>query len=329
MKGKETKPHTKRIRTMALSVFLAVIVWFMVMSLTNPSITTTVSNLNVRFVGEQTLRENKLAITGRDDIPALSAVVRGNRSDLMSYVDNIYVQVDVSGITASGEYNLSGTISVPTTRISVERENYSDIPITVEPLVSKDIEVTVKQVGVPRNKLVNSVIDNPVVTVTGAKSEIEEVAGAVATVDVSRIKDEQRDRVSYVLTDESGALLSGNETLESPRAEVEVTSTVYDAKTLPVEPVLSLEMERLYILYKDRTTVSPPAVTVGVTEDNHDETVKLIIDRPADETEEEYTLESAPGMYIPPDSLIVKSKPELESKDPARPEFEEENIDGR
>lgn len=329
MKEKENKPHTKRIRTMALSVFLAVIVWIMVMSLTNPSIKTTVSNLDVRFVGEQSLREKELAITGRESIPSLSVVVRGNRSDLMNYMDDIYVQVDVSGISAVGEYNLSGTISVPTTRISVERENYSDIPITVEALVSKDIEVTVKQTGVPRGKLVSSEINDPVVKITGAESEIEKVFGAAVTVDVSRVRDESRERVSYVLTDESGNLLSGNETIESPRAEVEVTNTVYDAVALPVEPVLSGEMEKIYILNRDKTTVSPSSVTVGVKDYNKDESVRAVIDRPADETEQEYALEATDGMYIPPESLTVMVKPELESKDPARPEFEEEITDVR
>lgn len=327
MNGKVTKPHTKKIRTMALSVFLAVIVWFMVMSLTNPTITTTVSNLSVRFVGEQTLRDKNLAIIGRADIPALSVVVRGNRSDLMNFMDNIYVQVDVSGISSTGEYNLSGTISVPTTRITVEKENYSDIPITVEPLISKDIEVTVRQTGVPRNKLVSSVVDNPIVTVTGAESEISRVAGAVATVDVSRIRDENRDRVSYVLTDESGALISGNETLESARAEVEVTNIVYDAKTLPVEVVLSPELERIYTLDTAGTAVSPSSVTVGVREGGNIESVKAVVDRPAEEEAQEYLLQSADGMYIPQGSETVSIKPSLSSKDPAQ--HEEDIDDGR
>lgn len=327
MKGKETKPHTKKIRTMALSVFLAVIVWFIVMALTNPTITTTVSNLNVRFVGEQTLRDKSLAITGREDIPMLSVVVRGNRSDLMNYLDDIYVQVDVSGISSSGEYNLSGTISVPTTRITVEKEKFSDIPITVEPLISKDIEVIVKQTGVPRNKLVSSVINNPIVTVTGAESEISRVAGGVATVDVSRIRDENKERVGYVLTDESGSLISGNETLESARAEVEVTNIVYDAKTLPVEIVLSPEIERMYTLDTAGTVISPSSVTVGVRDGSDIESVKAVVDRPAEEEAQEYPLQSADGLYIPPDNTTVSIKPLLASKDPVQ--HEEDANDGR
>ena len=109
----------------------------MVIYVNDPDITTTVSDLNVRFVGEMSLRDKKLAVTGKDKIPELSVVVTGKRSDLMNFMDDIYVQVDVSDIDSTGEYNLSGVISIPTTRISVEKEKYGDIPIKVEPLEMK------------------------------------------------------------------------------------------------------------------------------------------------------------------------------------------------
>ena len=116
--------NTQKLKTVILSVFLAVIVWFMVIYVNDPDITTTVSDLNVRFVGEMSLMDKKLAVTGKDKIPELSVVVTGKRSDLMNFMDDIYVQVDVSDIDTTGEYNLSGVISIPTTRISVEKEKY-------------------------------------------------------------------------------------------------------------------------------------------------------------------------------------------------------------
>ena len=47
----------------------------MVIYVNDPDITTTVSDLNVRFVGEMSLRDKKLAVTGKDKIPELSVVV--------------------------------------------------------------------------------------------------------------------------------------------------------------------------------------------------------------------------------------------------------------
>ena len=93
--------NTQKLKTVILSVFLAV--WFMVIYVNDPDITTTVSDLNVRFVGEMSLRDKKLAVTGKDKIHELSVVVSGKRSDLMNFMDDIYVQVDVSDIDSTGE----------------------------------------------------------------------------------------------------------------------------------------------------------------------------------------------------------------------------------
>ena len=287
--------NTQKLKTVILSVFLAVIVWFMVIYVNDPDITTTVSDLNVRFVGEMSLRDKKLAVTGKDKIPELSVVVTGKRSDLMNFMDDIYVQVDVSDIDTTGEYNLSGVISIPTTRISVEKEKYGDIPITVEPLEMKDIKVTVKQTGMLKDKIVKSSVNNPTVTITGAKSEIDEVAGAIATVDVSSIQEDGVENVNYLLTDTNGELINKNETIESARSYVEVVNTIYDAKLLPVVPRLSAELDKEYILKADKSFAT-------------------LIDKVPSDGFGEYELELSSGMYIPEDNKKVKYKLDIVKK---------------
>lgn len=319
---KSSKPHKKKVQTIALSILLSVIVWFMVTSLADPDITTTVSNLDVRFVGEMALREKALAVTGRNNVPQLSVVVTGKRSDLMNNMDNIYVQVDLSDIDSTGEYNLAGTISVPTTRIKVEKEKYGDIPVKIEPLVSKEIDVTVKQTGTLKNKLVKSVVNNPKVMIMGAESEMEKVEGAVATVDISALAEDNTEKVNYLLIDKSGALIDENETLESARSNVEVSNTIYDAKTLPVEPMLTAEMDKEYMLKPDKSSVTPASVVVGVNVENNDDKVIARIDRINEDGEGEYSLETSNGMYIPPESQKVKIKPEIVKKSVVQLELE-------
>lgn len=325
---KSSKPHKKKVQTIALSILLSVIVWFMVTSLADPDITTTVSNLDVRFVGEMALREKALAVTGRNNVPQLSVVVTGKRSDLMNNMDNIYVQVDLGDIDSTGDYNLAGTISVPTTRIKVEKEKYGDIPIKIEPLISKEIDVTVKQTGTLKNKLVKSVVNNPKVMIMGAESEMDKVEGAVATVDISALAEDNTEKVSYLLTDKSGALIDENETLESVRSNVEVSNTIYDAKTLPVEPMLTAELDKEYILKTDKSSVAPASVIVGVNGENNDDKVIARIDRINEDGEGEYSLETSNGMYIPPESQKVKIKPEIVKKSVVQLELEvhAENI---
>lgn len=321
---KPSKSRTKKIQTIALSVLLAVIVWFMVIYVNDPDITTTVSNVDVRFVGEMALREKQLALTGKNDIPQLSVVVTGKRSDLMNFMDDIYVQVNVGDITGTGEYSIPGTISIPTTRITVEKENYGDIPIKVETLTTKDINVAVKQTGTLKNKVVKSEISNPTVTVTGAKSEIDEIGGGIATVDISELKEDNIEKVSYLLTDNSGALINENETIESARSYVEVSNTIYDAKTLPVVPMLTAELENNYILKTDKSVVTPASVVVGVNGENTDSSVIARIDKLNAGDSGEYTLENTNGMYIPEENKKVKIKAEIVKKTVTQLELEVE-----
>lgn len=313
MAKKQSKPRTKKFRTMALSIFFAIVVWFAVIYVNDPDITTTISDLNVRIVGEAALRDKKLAVTGRDEIPELAVVVTGKRSDLIGFMDDIYVQVDVNDINAVGEYKLSGTISLPTTRITVEKENYGDIPVRIEKLESKDIEISVKQTGTLKNKLVKSQPTNPKVTITGAASEIERVHGAVATVDISHLTSDSIDRVGYLMTNEAGELINMNETLETTHSFVEIENTIYDAKTLPVEPALTSDLARRYMLKTDKTVCAPSTVTVGVDGTNTDDKVIARIDH-LEENNDYYSLEATNGMYIPPESQWVRVKPEVVKK---------------
>lgn len=314
IKNKPIKKNKKKLRTAALSVMLAVIVWFMVIYINDPDITTTVSNIDVRFVGEKVLRDKELALTGKSEIGTLSVVVTGKRSDLMDHMDDIYVQVDVGDIEKTGEYNLTGTISVPTARINVERENFGNIPIRVEKLTSKNIEVTVKQTGTLKNKLVQSVANSSEVTVTGAKSEIDNVGGAIATVDISKLKEDNTEKVNYLLTDKNGALLDTNETIEVTRSYVEVSNTIFDVKTLPIVPVLTAELENDYILKTDKSVVSPTSVVVGVLPENTDDKVIARVDFLYEGNTGEYMLESTNDMYIPEESKKVKVKTEAVKK---------------
>lgn len=329
---KAYKPHKKKIRTMALSVLLAVILWFMVIYVNDPDITTTVSNLDVRFTGESALRDKNIALTGREDIPPLSVVITGKRSDIMNFIDDIYVQVNVNDINSAGNYTLAGTTSIPTTRITVEKENYENIPIKAEPLVEKEIDVTVKQTGALKNKLVKSEAINPRVTVSGAKSEIDKVGGALATVDISQLTESDTQRVNYLLTDSFGALINENETIESARPYVEIANTVYSAKTVRVVPAFTEELEKEYILRPEKCTVTPSSVTAGVSDGIDADSVTVMIDKLSDDGNGEYTITAPEGMYIPPESAKVKVKTEAAKKTTVRLELDvtAENVpDGR
>lgn len=299
MKEKQpSKSNTKKIRTIVLSIFLAVIVWLMVVYVNDPDITTTLTDIKVTFVGEGELRDKNLILTGKNNIPQMSIVVTGKRSDLMNFMDDISVQLDVSSISEAGEYTIRGKLYMPTTRITVEKEKYSEVTVTVEPVEEKEIEVTLNQSGTLKDKLVKSVITNPKVKITGAKSEVDNVAGAEASIDISKMQADDVEEVSYVLVDYDGELINKNETIESMQHIVEVVNTIYNVKTLPVVPVLSENLEKDYILDTDNTSVNPSSINVGVDDTNNDNELVIYIDKISDH-DEEYEINEPDGIYIP------------------------------
>lgn len=298
--------RTEKAKIIILSLILAIVAWAAIMWVDDPDIITTLSNLNVRFIGEAELRQNGLVITGKGDIPEMSASVRGKRSDLMDYMGAVRIEVDASQITEAGEYTLPGTLSLPSSRLTVEKEKYGDIPITVEKLAEKEIEIKVKQTGTLKNKLVQSIISNPKVKISGAKSEIDEVAYGVATVDISDIEENHPEMSGYVLMDSNGNLISRNETIETNTLSVEVFHTVYNLKNLLVEAELSDELKQQYSI--SEMTITPARVDVGVLDGSEEVSVKAIIDNIGDDGNIEATLAASEEMYIPEESRTVKIK---------------------
>lgn len=310
-KKKPEHRNKKKIRTIIVSILLAIVVWFMVVYVSDPDITTTLTDLKITFVGEGELREHGYVITGRDDIPMLSASVTGKRSDFMNYMNDITVQIDVSGINTPGEYQLRGSVVMPTTRIQLEKEKYRDIPITVEPIAEKEIEVHVKQTGIARDKFVKSVISNSKVKVRGAQSEIENIASAEATVDISRMREDNIAEATYVLLDADGTLISKNETVEAAHETVEIENTVYSVRSLPVTAVLSAQMDKEYTL--SNVTVTPSEISVGVKDGAEEEQLVVYIDR--DDTDNaEYEISEENNLYIPQNNKKVRIKANLERK---------------
>lgn len=309
MIGKKSGARAEKAKIIVLSLILAVIAWAAIMWVDNPDIVTTLSDLDVRFIGEADLREKGLVITGKEDIPVMSASVRGKRSDLMDYMDRVRIEVDASQITEAGEYTLAGTLFLPSSRLSVEKEKYGDVPITVEKLAEKEIEIRVKQASILKNKLVQSVINNPVVKISGAKSELDAVAYGLATVDISKIREDGAEMSGYVLMDENGSPITKNETIETQVPSVNIFHTLYEIKNLPVEAELSEELKKSYELRN--VSVTPSRVDVGVLAGNASVSVKAVIKDAAGNGDMEAELQAEEEMYIPAASKTVKVRAEL------------------
>lgn len=305
-KDKERQKKNK-IGYMVLSIIISIIIWVMVAYMTDPDVTKTLHNVDVRFVGEDMLIDKGLIVTDENELPDLSVKISGKRSDMIYAIDNVVIEVDVSDIDSEGEYDLEGTVILPNSRINLERVRFDTVPVVVGEYAEKNIDIEIRQTGTLKGKLVKSESEMKSVKITGSKDEIDSVASGYAVVDISKLEDSQSLRTNFVLVDNAGNLISKNETISTETPDIIINNTVYDAVELPVKAELSDELQGRYTLDEENTEIEPDRVTVGVLPGESYNEVKTIV-KNTDSEEYDCDLQEEEGMYIPDNVKKVKVK---------------------
>lgn len=305
-KDKERQKKNK-IGYMILSIIISIIIWIMVAYMTDPDVTKTLHNVNVRFVGEEMLIDKGLIVTDANELPDLSVKISGKRSDMIYAIDNVIIEVDVSDIDSEGEYELEGTVILPNSRINLERVRFDAVPVVVGEYAEKNINIEIRQTGTLKGKLVKSESEMKSVKITGAKDEIDSVASGYAVVDISKLEESQSLRTNFVLVDNAGNLISKNETISTETPDIVIENTVYEAVELPVKAELSDELQGRYTLDEENTKIEPERVTVGVLPGESYSDVKTIV-KDTDSEEHDCDLQQEDGMYIPDNVKKVKVK---------------------
>lgn len=307
-KKNDKEKDPRRFQTMLLSVFFAIAIWLMIIYLNDPSIKITLNNVDVRFNGEAEMRERGFVITDKASIPSLSVSVSGKRSDLLDYMNNIYVSVDVNEINATGKYELKTSVEIPTSKITLEKNATSKIKLDAEPLVTKKIQITTKQIGVNKSFIIKSEIHENEIEISGAKNEIDKIAYGIATVDISSIHSISEGVYPYSFFDENDTQLNTKASIESQEPVVHIVNTPYIKKTLSVLPILSEELSSSYMLDNSKTVISPSTVEVGVSSEFTSNHVYAVIDS-LSENDNLYYLQNDHGLYIPPTKKTVEITP--------------------
>lgn len=305
-KDKERQKKNK-IGYMILSIIISIIIWVMVAYMTDPDVTKTLHNVDVRFVGEDMLIDKGLIVTDENELPDLSVKISGKRSDMIYAIDNVVIEVDVSDIDSEGEYDLEGTVILPNSRINLERVRFDTVPVVVGEYAEKNIDIEIRQTGTLKGKLVKSESEMKSVKITGSKDEIDSVASGYAVVDISKLEDSQSLRTNFVLVDNAGNLISKNETISTETPDIVINNTVYEAVELPVKAELSDELHGRYTLDEENTEIEPDRVTVGVLPGESYSEVKTTV-KDTDSEEHDCDLQEEEGMYIPDNVKKVKVK---------------------
>ena len=307
--ARNDKQKKSSLRYMILSIIIAAAIWSLISYTNNQDISKNFHNIKVSFNGEAQMKKNGYVVINKDSIPELSVKVSGQRDDLIQALDNVKVNIDLSDITAAGEYDLTGTVQLPSAKISLEKQNFSTIPITIDEYIKKEIPLEVRIVGVGE-KIFESVPKHNTIIINGAKSELKSIAYAYVTIDAGEIKESGEVSKEIMLADREGNELNRPESVDMDEY-ISVTNTLYKTATLPITVKVSGELD--VELDLEATEINPSSIEAGVLPDaDITEIIALITELNGDETKAE--LQTVPGLYIPDSVKTVKVKPVIKQK---------------
>lgn len=233
-----------------LSIFLAFVLWLVIITQENPIRERSFTNLNLSVNLENTFAsENGMNIVGDLSSQKVSVVVRGPSyvvSSLRS--EDITVYVSAASVDEPGVY----TLDIAATRSSTNYEVLSVSPSTVkvefdyfdtkEFTVKADAKGATAVEGLIAEAGIVSGIEGDVLKVTGPRSKVNKIASVVAVCDVNRVLSatETFDAEINLLDEEGNKISLQNITLNAENVKVKVpiskkktVSVVADFANLP------------------------------------------------------------------------------------------------
>ena len=259
---------------MAVSLFIALVLWTYVTQQDNSTITRTFSNVKVEFTGEDELENAGLAIANVDT-DEVSVTLRGSRR-VMGRLDSskIAAVIDVGSITRTGEmkwaYYLKYTgIGTDNNNISVVSRNPETISFSISELKSKTVDVKAEFTGTTAYGYYakDPVVEPTSINISGSSYVLQNIAGVKAYIYGTDESSDLKETISvdsdqFVVLDVNGDEIDKSSLMFSVD-HVDVSVPIGTTKMVP----LTLNIEDTAGLTKDDCTVSIDPSQVEVTGD--------------------------------------------------------------
>lgn len=207
----------------ALSILLAIGLWFVVMNINNPTEIKTFT-LSINILNEEKLRQNQLVVLNLDDIKNQKAEIKikGTRTTLDELSkkynkENIKISLDLEQLLSYnvGDEPLETTLSLKPNMPIIQYPNnnfeiVSFYPLTttlyVDKLVTIPKKIHSKTIGTVKNGYISSEpeLSSEYIQVTGAKSIVEKIQVIYAEVDLTEQTQTITKNVTPVAYDKEG-----------------------------------------------------------------------------------------------------------------------------
>lgn len=241
-----------------LSLVLAFVLWAIVMDEENPNRTVSFSDFPVTVKGESQL----LAVHGLSLIEAeadgVFVQVSGPRNQIQNKDDlrrRITAEIDLSGISEPGEYDLAVSVVVSRAGVEVSSISPRSIHVRVDKVTTATVPVRVDAAGTPANGYrigKPEPVTTDRVTIEGPASELDGVAYAYAVISAEGRQATVTEDCALTLYSDAGQpITNGHVTCKT--GKIKVRLPVYPIETIP-----------LTVTLKDGGTVSAAQTKVSI-----------------------------------------------------------------
>ncbi len=288
-----------------LSCIIAIFLWFAITYTEDPVISQSVMGINLTFEGEEALHNSGLVIVNKNQLPEISVVIRGNRSNVIASLGSIYAMADVSKIKSVGKNDVEVRYSYLSNGISLVKSRVNTVTLDVERLVSREIPVKLNVLNREKNinLAVEPISNDKTVTITGAESVIYKIAYAKADVDIENVTKLSTQECVYKLYDEEDNLILEDNIIKKSHNTISIENNVYNRKELPIKVVLDSKNRKDYgVLVK---TIDKKTVQVGIKDNIQIEYLEAVVDLSNNEDKLTAKIVLPDGVYLPEEERVI------------------------
>ena len=293
MKGFFAKDSVLKI----VSFVIAVLLWFYIIAVVDPSVDITVKDIPIRYQNQAMLEERGLSLVVDHDA-SVELKIRGSRKKIANIDNkNIYATVDLANMTKVGTFSLPISISIPYEYNEIVNKEPYNATVVIDKIVMAERTIEINTVSSVANGYIAGVPVPSVksVTLKGASTLINKIQGVAATLDFDGRSAEITDTEKLYFVDNNGKPFDKNDEIYSSVTmdfdAVEIICPVMKLKTVPVEVdvsslgddyKVSVQPSSVVIyaenkILEDTSEISAEALDIDKLKEEGTQTVKLVV----------------------------------------------------
>ena len=255
------KENKHELQLIVLSILLALVMWALVTTSSNPSVTRIFRGQEILIKNKEKLEEKGYTIIGIDEITDINVEIEGSRDNIVGLKPNdIQASIDIGNVK-EGIQSVPVKVDTPN-GVNVEKTEPKEINVNVQKVIEKNLPINLVIDDSLKKERNIEVIDQSIkeVTVKGPVSQINNVDRAEVRIDREEYLDSKMHNININIVSKDGKPLGE---LEQSAKDIDISFLVSETKAIKVDLITSGEVADDYEI--TLKSVSPDEVIVKGT----------------------------------------------------------------